>query len=440
MIKKNEPVKIISLEVENVKRVQAISLTPAESGLTVIGGDNGQGKSSILDAIMSALGGESKLPTQSLREGAQKGGVTIELSNGLTVTRTFTEKGSYLKVSGQTGGGGQSLLNEFVNTFALDLSTFLNASDKERSKILLGLVGLDLRPLEERYKKIYADREAVGRLATRAKEHAADMPFDEAAGLQLLTPSEIMTELQRKLAVNARHANLRAEAGKVTQACEAADMRHQAKVRRVKELKAALAEAVSDEILALDDLATARRDMIAAQSSADGLKDEDVTTLKAKLSEIDETNARVRKNLEREKALAEAEAYKTEYQGLTSQLDDIKNEKEGLLAATKMPLPNLGVEEGALTYEGRPWDGLSHSAQLRVAAAICRAIQPKQGFVLLDKLEAMDLTTLKEFGTWLEGEGLQAIATRVSKGGECSIIISDGMVEGTKTKSAIKFD
>ena len=45
-------------------------------------------------------------------------------------------------------------------------------------------------------------------------------------------------------------------------------------------------------------------------------------------------------------------------------------------------------------------------------------------------LEQMDLQTLQEFGSWLEGEGLQAIATRVSTGDECSIIIEDGYVVG----------
>ena len=40
------------------------------------------------------------------------------------------------------------------------------------------------------------------------------------------------------------------------------------------------------------------------------------------------------------------------------------------------------------------------------------------------------MTTLEEFGHWLEAEGLQAIATRVSTGSECQIIIEDGMVKG----------
>lgn len=45
----------------------------------------------------------------------------------------------------------------------------------------------------------------------------------------------------------------------------------------------------------------------------------------------------------------------------------------------------------------------------------------------------LDMKSLQEFGEWLEAEGLQAIATRVSTGDECSIIIEDGYVVGQKT-------
>ncbi len=73
---------------------------------------------------------------------------------------------------------------------------------------------------------------------------------------------------------------------------------------------------------------------------------------------------------------------------------------------------------------------MSGSDQLKVSTAIVRHLNPNCGFVLLDKLEQMDLDTLAEFGAWLEAEGLQAIATRVSTGGECSILIEDGYAVG----------
>lgn len=83
-----------------------------------------------------------------------------------------------------------------------------------------------------------------------------------------------------------------------------------------------------------------------------------------------------------------------------------------------------------LVYKGQKWDNMSGAERLKVSTAIVRKLNPQCGFVLLDKLEQMDRKTLQEFGEWLEAEGLQAIATRVSTGDECSIIIEDGYVVG----------
>lgn len=111
---------------------------------------------------------------------------------------------------------------------------------------------------------------------------------------------------------------------------------------------------------------------------------------------------------------------------MTTELDGIRKQKYDLLNGAQLPLEGLSVEDGELTYHGKKWDAMSGSDQLRVSTAIVRALNPRCGFVLLDKLEQMDLQTLREFGAWLQEQGLQAIATRVSTGGECSIIIEDG--------------
>ena len=94
------------------------------------------------------------------------------------------------------------------------------------------------------------------------------------------------------------------------------------------------------------------------------------------------------------------------------------------------------MEDGELTYNGKKWDCMSGSDQLIAATAIVRAINPKCGFVLLDKLEQLDADTLLNFGSWLEEQGLQAIATRVSTGPECSIIIEDGFAAPEQPASA----
>jgi len=417
-------VKIVSLEAEAFKRLKIVELRPDENGLTVIGGNNRQGKSSILDAIMSVLGGEKYTPSAPVNKNAEKAKVELELSNGLKVIRTYTENGTYLKIEdhGRAKAGGQGLLNKLIAHFALNIAGFLNASDKEKANTLLDIIGVDLKPLDARYDILYQRRLTVGQMRDKAKGHAESLPFHEAVPAELITPTEIMRQMETKLATNAKNRELRANVEQVHAGVEMAK-------RRVELAQANLHKAQAEAEVAVHALQKAAMDYEAAVSKAEFLEDEDISALQAEIKRCDEVNALVRENLEREKAFAEVEGYAEEYRSLDQQIETIRKEKTEMLAKANLPLPGLSVEQGTLTYNGIAWDCMSHSEQLITSTAIVRAINPAMGFVLLDKIESMDIPTLKKFGEWLEGEGLQAICTRVSTGDECSIIIEDGKVQ-----------
>lgn len=177
-----------------------------------------------------------------------------------------------------------------------------------------------------------------------------------------------------------------------------------------------------------------------ASLDAQDLVDESTAELEKNISDIEELNKKIRANLDREKAEIDAEDYRSQYTYLTEQIEDVRQAKTDLLKNADLPLEGLSVEDGELLYNGHKWDSISGAEQLIVATSIVRKLNPDCGFVLLDKLEQMDTDTLDDFGKWLEAQGLQAIATRVSTGDECSIIIEDGRSmdndkeENTETK------
>ena len=107
-------VKINALELENVKRIKAVKIDPTQNGLTIIGGDNNQGKTSVLDSIAWALGGDR-------REGSTIPPLLkVTLSNGIIVERKG--KNSSLKVTDPSGKkAGQTLLDSFIEQLALNL-------------------------------------------------------------------------------------------------------------------------------------------------------------------------------------------------------------------------------------------------------------------------------------------------------------------------------
>lgn len=414
-------IKINKLEIENVKRVKATRFEPEENGLTVIGGKNGQGKTSVLDAITWALGGDRYRPTQAQREGSVLPPyIHVVLSNGLVVERKG--KNSDLKVIDPNGRkGGQQLLNEFVEELALNLPRFMQASGREKADTLLRIIGVGdrLHELEQQERELYANRHAIGQIADQKKKYAQEIAYYPDAPKEPVSATELILRQQEILARNGENQRKRMRLQQLED--EAADVQ--------RKLDALLAR----QQAVLADLDIARR-------SAADLADESTAELEQSIANIEQINRKVRANLDKDKAETDALAYQNRYAELTEQLESVRKARIGLLQNADLPLPGLSVEDGELLYHGKAWDCMSGADQLRVATAIVRRLNPKCGFVLLDKLEQMDLDTLREFGAWLEQEGLQAIATRVSTGGECSIIIEDGYITGesaAETASAV---
>ncbi len=410
-------VTITALEAENVKRIKAVALTPAPTGLTLVGGNNNQGKTSVLDALAWALGGDRFRPNAAQRDGAvAPAHLKVTLSNGVIVERKG--KNSTLTVTDPTGRrSGQQLLNAFIEPLALDLPRFMEASDKEKADILLRIIGigteLHVRDLE--IKSLYDKRTFTGQLAQQKKHFAEELIYYPEAPEEPVSASDLIHQQQEILARNGENQRKRNQLVQLTDLLE-----------RQKKVVADLEFQLSTE---KQRLTTMQADVKIAQTSAENLQDESTAELEASIRSIEETNQKVRANLEKARAEDEAAQYASDYDKLTEAITQKRADRMALLNGADLPLPELSVEDGALTYKGKHWRDMSGSDQLRVAAAIVRRLNPDCGFVLLDKLEQMDMTTLTEFGRWLEAEHLQAIATRVSTGSECQIIIEDGMVK-----------
>lgn len=412
-------IKINKLEIENVKRVKAVSLEPTQNGLTVIGGRNGQGKTSILDSIAWALGGNKYKPSQPHREGSVlPPNLQISLSNGLEIKRDG--KNSDLKVIDPSGQkAGQKLLDSFVEEFALNLPKFMESSNADKAKTLLQIIGVGdkLAEFEKKEQELYNERLVIGRVADQKKKFAAEMTYFQEAPKELISVSELIQEQQAILAKNAENERLRGQRDSLKQ--------------RQTQLDSEIARLIEEKAKVDQQLEIAEKDAL-------DLHDESTEQLEYSISNTEEINRKVRANLDKDKAEQDAQIEKEKYDNLSAQIDRIRLDKNQLLEDTDLPLAGLSVAEGELLYKGQRWDNMSGAEQLKVSTAIVRKLNPECGFILIDKLEQMDLDTLKEFGQWLEQEQLQAIATRVSTGDECSIIISDGYGEETGQAAVIE--
>ena len=140
------PLTIVELRASNVKRLVAVTIRPDHQGnLVVLGGANGAGKTSVLDAITMALGGREQIPPEPIRRGAEHAEIVVDLGE-IVVRRTFTAAGGgSLTVSNKEGARFQSpqtLLDKLYGTLSFDPLAFARQDPKTQAETLRKLLGL----------------------------------------------------------------------------------------------------------------------------------------------------------------------------------------------------------------------------------------------------------------------------------------------------------
>ena len=295
--------KITSLQMENVKRIRAIRLEPSADGLTVIGGKNAQGKTSVLDGIAYALGGEKYKPSNLRREGAVADTVIhIETDDGLVIERKG--KNSNLTVTDKDGKRhGQAILDAVISKLAIDLPKFLLAKDKEKADILLQILGIgdELAKLEREEKAKYDTRTTVGRMAEQKKKAAADMPYHDDVPEEKVSVKELIAQQQDILGRNGVKQKLIDDL--------------EANKRHLVTYKAQLKE-ISEAVKRLEA-------NIAEAESAD-LELEDTSELEAQIADFEETNRKIAENEAKRLREEEADDLSDQYDTLTQEIEEIR--------------------------------------------------------------------------------------------------------------------
>lgn len=210
-------VKINSLELENVKRIKAVKLEPSSNGLTIVGGKNRQGKTSVLDAIAWALGGDDFKPSNAQNDSSVlPPSLKVTLDNGIIVERKG--KNSTLKVTDPKGNvSGQTLLNSFIEKLALDLPKFIEMTNKEKAQVLLRIIGLEdkVAELEAEEKETYIERHSVGQLAEQKQKFADECAFYPEVPSEPISAYELIQQQQSILAKNGENQRLRQKASQL---------------------------------------------------------------------------------------------------------------------------------------------------------------------------------------------------------------------------------
>lgn len=431
--------KIISLTASNVKRLRAVEISP-EGDVITITGQNGAGKSSVLDAIMYALCGKDVHPPEVIRRGESKAHVTVDLGDLVVERRWTANDRSTVTVKSKDGAkysSPQSLLDSLVGRLSFDPLTFTRMDPKKQVEVVRELAGLDFTELDQRRAAVYEQRTEVNRELTRLKSRVTSLEQTVTdADAEPVSLSELMAEQEQALAQKAENDRVRAEYSKATDRWTRAKEAQSAAEKRVAELEAQLAMARNMVQSATHDLAAAVEAGKSARAAVDALVDPDLVSIREKVQNAETINEQARKAAELRKLREELAQVEARTEQLSEQLENLDAEKGITLEKATFPIAGLGFNEVGVTFNGLPLEQASAAEQLRISIAIGLALNPKLRVLLIRDASLLDRKSLQVVQDMAAKADAQVWLERVAGEGETGILIEDGAIAGADESRA----
>lgn len=431
--------QIVRLTAENVKRLKAVEITPAGQ-IVEITGKNAQGKTSVLDSIMYAMGGTSRLPDMPVRAGEKAAKIVVELGD-LTVTRTITvDGGGSLNVSSKDGAkypSPQKMLDKLTGKLCFDPLSFTRQEPKEQAAILQKLTGLDFKKQEAERKAAFDERTVANRDCKALQAQVDTAPGYPDAPKEEVNVGDVLAKLKQARSVNAAKARLVERVSAFVSVEHALEKEVEEAQAKVAEAQLALLDAKREADDVKEALEIAGRETGDARTTADSAPVADESVFEQQVSDSQGVNAKVRANAARVALEAHLEKRKAEAVSLSKQIDDIDAAKAKALSEAKFPVPGLTFDENGVYFNGVPFNQSSSREQVVVSAAIGISMNPKLRVLLIRDGSLLDEDAMADLGNWADENKAQIWIERVAGDKEVGIVIEDGAVKPAETSSGV---
>lgn len=422
--------KIIELRASNVMRLKAITIRP-DGSLVILGGKNGQGKSSTLKAIEMLLGGTGAMPAVPVRRGESSAEIYGDLGD-LVIERHISSKGTTLTVRNADGvkqTSPQKILDAICSKLTFDPLAFSEMKPEKQDAVLKQVLGLDFAQLDADAKVIYDQRAELNRAVKQHEArrdgitHHADAPAEEVSVAALTEELEAANAVER--ANEAVRQRLLVAECNITQT--------ELVIEEIREQLRDLQKKYAQQESFLSELGQERA---AAELEVLALKAPESAAIRERLKGAEALNRKVRENAERAKSEASAKEARDSAKACTEALDGIEQQKADMLAAAKFPVPGLSFGEVGPMLDGLPLEQASDAQRLRLSVAIGFALNPKLKVLLVRDGSRLDEDGMRLLAELAEEAGGQVFLERVGDKDPCAVVFEDGEIRDNAEAAA----
>ncbi len=421
--------RVAKIEITDFKGIAKLEARPG--ALTVVSGANGEGKTSVIDAIRAAF--EGGHDAALIRSGAKKAEVSLTLEDGTIIKRSVTPKASTVDVTTKDGdkkAAAATYVKSLASGIALDPIAFLAMPPKKRAEYLLETSSVRFTHEELKAIDVVSDDVNIEGLDKVRKDiyewrRVANVRTDEAEkqvkALKSALPEDMDTDFiaeAKKVAdehaeAKARLANLEATANAEWETYKSeTEERYRVMIDELKKQIAAK-EQERDETLK-----QSREEWSQEKNKATMEALREVEGLSAKRRELEAKADEQRRGLtlkgELESARKRMEQHNSEAQKhdrALKALDELKAKK-----LAEDGIEGVEVVDGDIHVDGIPFDKLNTQRQYEMAFQLASRGLGQLPIMICDRAESFDDENWQQFCEVAKESGIQVIAARVTSG------------------------
>lgn len=419
--------KIIRFTANNVKRLEAVEITP-DGNLVILGGKNCAGKSSVLDSILVALMGKKYADPKMLREGAKNGFVELDCGD-FTVKRTFTEAGGgTLVVSNKDGAkysSPQSMLDGLIGKISFDPLEFARLDVKKQVEVLKEVIGVDFDAIDSERQQLYDNRTEVNRKLTAIKAEAESIKnqLPEKLPEKRLSINDLMEEL--KVAENNNSNNWKERKTLKELDKEIADdnVRLEDALVKLAEINTSIHN-IKEHLNELNNCRNEQAEVVKK------LQDTDVASIKDTIRNAEAVNSLYDKNIKVEDLRKQYSKLNNDSKMLTEKISQLDIQKEDAIKNADLPIDGLTFDKDGVLYKGLPFQQASSAEKLRVSTALAIKMNANLRVLLIRDGSLLDVDNLAMIAKMAEDSNSQIWIERVGDQDKMAVILEDGHVRG----------
>lgn len=411
--------RILGLIVQNFKNITIAEVTPT-GGTVIISGENGAGKTALIDAFWMALDqkGAIKDNPDPIKHGEKNAKVVVDLGKYI-VTRTWTETKSYLKIENAEGAvfkGPGAMLASLIGELSFDPQAFTMKNEKEQLNTLINILDLsiDIPTLDAQHDDLYKARTLVNRDITALKGQRDGIVIPDDTPDDEVSTADIVADFQEASEQIVKNDKLRdglksAQSYKESVEAKISSLRTQLQLEEVE------LEEFTTEVLELT-------------TRVDELEDPDLEQFKCDIDDVDKKNTLVRKKMERQAIVGRLSAQDTASRNMTKAMEAIDVQKADAIKDASMPVPGLSFNESGVLYNDVPLKGCSAAEQLKVSIGIAMVLNPKIRVIRITDGSLLDDHNMKVIEEMAEEHDFQVWIERVDSTGKMGVFIQEGEI------------